>query len=295
MRNRDHGEGSADAVRSRCPASSANLGPGFDALALALSLYVEVEVEPADRLRISSSGEGSDLPTDGGHLAARVARSVLGHDRLSITVRSDIPVGRGLGSSAALAAATAAACAAPDPFAVAVRFDGHAENAAASVMGGLVAATIIDDHAIAEPLPLDPELSYAVLIPDQELSTEVARSLLPRSVPFGDAVANIGRMGLLLAGLADRHRLHSVAGDDRLHQTARSKLFPESTDLMQAMRDAGATVVCWSGAGPSLLGICSSETIASEVVERSKEALERLGVAGRALRLRAAVDGLTIE
>jgi homoserine kinase len=88
------------AVRARVPASSANLGPGFDALALALALYVEVEIEPADALTITAEGEGSDLPTTSEHLAAQVVRSIHGHDRFAITVRSDIPVGRGLGSSA---------------------------------------------------------------------------------------------------------------------------------------------------------------------------------------------------
>jgi homoserine kinase len=96
-------------VRARAPASSANLGPGFDALAIALARYVEVTIEPADRLQVTAEGEGSDLPADHTHLAARVAASVAGHDRLTIHVRSDIPVGRGLGSSAALAVAAAAA------------------------------------------------------------------------------------------------------------------------------------------------------------------------------------------
>src|ERR1039458_6605132 len=96
-------------MRARAPASTANLGPGFDALALALDLYVEVEVEPADRLTVRSEGEGAGLSDDAGHLAARVAMDVVGHDRLSITVRSQIPVGSGLGSSAALAVRAAAA------------------------------------------------------------------------------------------------------------------------------------------------------------------------------------------
>ena len=96
-------------MRARAPASSANLGPGFDVLALAVDRYVEVEVEPADRLTVRSEGEGAGMADDAGHLAARVAIDVAGHDRLAITVRSQVPVARGLGSSAALAAAAAAA------------------------------------------------------------------------------------------------------------------------------------------------------------------------------------------
>src|ERR1700682_5614502 len=126
-------------MRARAPASSANLGPGFDVLALALSVYVEVTVEPAARLRVEAEGEGADLPLDATHLAVRVATEVAGHDRLAIAVRSEIPVVRGVGSSAALAAAAAAAAGARDPLGVAAAFDGHPENAAASVLGGLVA------------------------------------------------------------------------------------------------------------------------------------------------------------
>ncbi|MGH9166165.1 MAG: homoserine kinase, partial [Acidimicrobiales bacterium] len=101
-------------MRARAPASSANLGPGFDTLAVALGLYVEVEVRPADALSVVSEGEGAELATDASHLAARIAIRVAGHDRLAITVRSSIPVARGLGSSAALAAAAAAAAGSPD-------------------------------------------------------------------------------------------------------------------------------------------------------------------------------------
>jgi homoserine kinase len=130
-------------VRARAPASAANLGPGFDVVALALDLYVEVEIEPARRLLVRAEGEGADIAADATHLAARVAIDVAGHDRLAITVRSEIPVARGLGSSAALAAAAAAAAGSKDPLGVAARVDGHPENAAASVVGGLVAATLV--------------------------------------------------------------------------------------------------------------------------------------------------------
>src|ERR1700686_2513095 len=111
-------------MRARAPASSANLGPGFDVLAVALGLYVEVTVESADRLAVSSNGEGSDLPADATHLAARVAIEVAGSDQLAITVHSEIPVGRGLGSSAALAVAAAAAGRARGGLAVGARGGG---------------------------------------------------------------------------------------------------------------------------------------------------------------------------
>lgn len=280
-------------MRAKAPASSANLGPGFDTLALALGLYVEVEVQEADRLTITSEGEGSDLPLDETHLAARVAVAVAGHDRLAIHVDSEIPVGRGLGSSAALAAAAAAAAGASDPLAVAAEVDGHPENAAASVAGGLVTATTVASLPVVTPLPLDADLAFVVLIPDRKLPTKEARAALPSSVPHADAAFNLGRMGLLLSGLADATRLRAEATEDRLHQAQRAPLFPESTALLAGLVDAGALASCWSGAGPTLLAICRSAT-ASDVRARGGELLAGLGVAGRALVLDADRRGLTI-
>jgi len=285
--------GTVPAVRARAPASTANLGPGFDVLALALGWYVEVEVVPASSLRIESSGEGADLPRDAGHLAARVASSVVGHDRLAITVRSEIPVARGLGSSAALAAATAAAAGAADPFKVAVEVDGHPENAAASVLGGLVAATVVGGRPRAVPLALDPGLAFVCLVPDRSLSTAEARRVLPSSVPRQDAVFNLGRLALLVAGLADRRLLAPEAAEDRLHQAQRSQLFPEAPALIDALLDGGARAACWSGAGPTLLAVCDREQV--EAVRRAgAQALEGMGVAGRAVELPADRQGLCL-
>jgi homoserine kinase len=281
-------------MRARAPASSANLGPGFDTLALALALYVEVEIEPADTLTLHTEGEGSELPSDATHMAARVAASVVGHDRLAIRVRSDIPVGRGLGSSAALAVAAAAAAGSPDPLAVAAAVDGHPENAAASVLGGLVAATTVSDRPLAAKLPLDPELRFVVLVPSRPLATSRARAALPAQVPHVDASFNLGRMGLLVAGLADRRLLVREATDDRLHQTARTPLFPESTHLLSGLLDAGALAACWSGAGPSLLAICAAAN-AARVRASGDELMAEAGVPGLSLLLEADLEGIVME
>jgi homoserine kinase len=263
-------------------------------LALALSLYVEVEVEPADALTVTAHGEGSDLPTTGDHLAAQVVRRVHGHDRFAITVRSDIPVGRGLGSSASLAAAAAAAAGADDPLAIAAEVDGHPENAAASVLGGLVTAATIEGRPLAFGLPLDDALAFVVLVPDRTLPTKEARAALPATVPHADAGFNLGRMGLLLAGLADHRRLVHEAMEDRLHQTQRASLFPESVALLEGLRDAGALASAWSGAGPSLLAVCTADSV--DAVQRAGERLlADHRVPGRSMQLAPDLQGLVVD
>src|SRR4051794_7771577 len=248
-------------------------------------------MSPADHLSVTAEGEGADLPTDSDHLAARVARTVTGHDRWAITVRSEIPVGRGLGSSAALASAAAAAAGAADPLAVATDVDGHPENAAASVLGGLVAASLVDGRPVAHRLPLDPALSFVVLVPDAPLPTVEARRALPAQVPHRDAAFNLSRMGILIGGLADHGRLTPAATADRLHQDARTKLFPEAPKLLDGLVAAGALASCWSGAGPSVLAICNGDT-APRVREAGEKILSDAGVAGRALLVRPDLRGL---
>ena len=283
-------------MRARVPASSANLGPGFDTLALALGLYVEVEVSEADAFSIRTEGHGADLPEVREHFAARVVQRVLGHDRVAIAVRSDIPLGRGLGSSAALAAAAAAAAGAGDRdvvLAVAAAVDGHPENAAASILGGLVAATTVDGSPVALHHPLDPDLRFVVVVPDRHLPTKEARAALPALVPHADAAFNLGRMGILLAGLADAGKLVAAATDDRLHQNQRTTLFPEANVLLEGLRSAGALATSWSGAGPSLLAFCTADT-AGAVAEAGEALLMATSVAGQVLTLEADHVGLVV-
>jgi homoserine kinase len=278
-------------MRARAPASSANLGPGFDALAVALDCYVQVEVEPAPALRVHSEGEGAGLADDASHLAVRVARSILGHDRIAVTVRSQIPVSRGLGSSAALAAAAAAAAGSDEPFSVAAAWDGHPENAAASVFGGLVAATDVEGKPSAAQLPLSAELAFVVIVPDRPLVTAEARAVLPDTLSRDDALFNLGRMGLLLAGMADPTLLTPAATADRLHQDARAALFPEAQALLEALVASGALASCWSGAGPSLLAIID-ESATDKVRAGALSALDDSGLSGRVLLLRSDRRGL---
>ncbi len=281
-------------MRARAPASCANLGPGFDTLAIALDRYVEVEVEPASKLIVRSEGEGAGMADDPSHLAARVAIDVAGTDRLAITVRSQIPVARGLGSSAALAVAAAAAAGASDPLAVAAHMDGHPDNAAASTVGGLVAAARVKGGVQAVRLALDVSLAFVVIVPDLTLSTARSRQALPNQVSRESAAFNLSRMALLIAGLADSRVLIGEATEDRLHQDYRSPLFPAAPKLLAGMTASGALAVCWSGAGPSLVGICKgaeSERVRSGAASSMAEA----AVPGEVLVLHPDMHGLVLE
>lgn len=242
-------------MRVRVPASSANLGPGFDTLAVALNLYTEVKVVESDRFAVEASGCGVEVAVDSSHLCAQVAREVLGHDNISVKVKSDIPLSRGLGSSAALAVATAAACGAYDAFVVASELEGHCENAAASYFGGLVVGTKIDDRYEARQLPIDPAIVAVVIIPDVRLSTKELRGVLPQSVPFADAVTNLGRLALAIASFGDVEQLEVALSQDLLHEQYREEVFPQAREMKSLLKEAGAVYSCWSGAGSTMIGL----------------------------------------
>ncbi len=280
------------ARRATAPGSSANLGPGFDALAVALDLPVTVTVRPADRLTVEARGEGADLPTGAQHLAARVVAGLLGHDHVAIEVESMIPVARGLGSSAALAAAAAAAAGAADPLSVAAEIDGHPENAAASVLGGLVAASQIDGRVHALRLPLDPTLAFVVVVPHTPLSTAEARQALPAQVALSDAAANLGRLALLIGALGDSARLTPELMHDRLHQPYRAQLLPEADEIMRLLIESGALAAAWSGAGPTMIGIVERST--GDAVVDSLRARLSGGLGGDAHLLTPDMRGLYV-
>lgn len=282
-------------MRARVPGSAANLGPGFDTLALALGVYVEVEIESAKSLIISTEGEGSDIPADESHMAVQVAREIIGHDRLAIRVKSDIPVSRGLGSSAALIVAASAAAGVDDPLEFAAKREGHPDNAAASVLGGLVTATEVEGKPIATSLFLDPDLAFVVLVPDLKLSTTAARQALPGDIPRSDAVFNLGRLGWLIAALGDGDYLQPEVMEDRLHQEQRTPLFPESPALLKGLIDGGASAACWSGAGPTLLGVVNNQDKAEKVRKAGEQAMADAAIPGEAWILEADTGGLQVD
>ena len=256
-------------------------------------MWTEVTVSPSDRLQLTVTGEGSSFPLNSSHFAAKIARQLLGHDRLRIDITSEIPVARGLGSSAALSVGVAAACGHPDPLSFVGLLEGHADNAAACVLGGFATGAIIDGRVVANRLPLDPSITFVVVIPDRHLSTKDARLALPIDVPLPDAVFNLSRMGALIAGFADHRKLVSGAFADRLHQGSRTTLFPESVAVLAALVEAGAFGATWSGAGPTLLATC--DVARAEAVRAAGEAaLASAGVAGRSLVVAPDRNGLVV-
>jgi homoserine kinase len=267
------------AVRVRVPATSANLGPGFDTLGLALALHDEVEVRAAgDKLDIEVTGEGAADIADAGekHLIVRSLR--VAFDDLDIPQPAGlmlrcvnrIPHGRGLGSSAAaivagLLAARALAGAPVDPAAVlplASMLEGHPDNVAPCLYGGLTIAwttTGAGGLPRAQAVRLDPrpEVSLVAFVAPAPVSTKVARGLLPATVPHADAAANAGRAALLVAALTARPDALLDGTEDRLHQDYRASAMPHTHDLVARLRAAGVPAVV-SGAGPSVLAFLTA-------------------------------------
>lgn len=260
-------------VRVRVPATSANLGPAFDAAGLALALHDEVEVWTcATGCSVEIVGEGADdLPTDDSHLVLRAVRAGLDaagivQPGLAMAAVNRIPHGRGLGSSAAATVAglvaarelarTVGRAAALDDEAVIARattFEGHADNVGATLRGGLTLVwTESGGRGRSARLDVDPRIRPVVLVPQARLSTSRARGLIPESVPHRVASFNVARTALLVAALTREPSLLSAATDDRLHQPYRAGAFPESMALLESLRAAGFAAAI-SGAGPSVL------------------------------------------
>lgn len=255
-------------VRVRVPASSANLGPGFDALGLALALYDEVEVEVTDGgLTIDVAGEGAEaVPRDESHLLVRALRATLTHfgrclPGLAIRCRNGIPQERGLGSSAAAIVAGVAAghslagqLLGGDALQLAAELEGHADNVAPSLLGGL-ALVWRDNHSHRfHALHLAPhrDLCPVLLIPGERSATTVTRELLPSHIPHADAAFNAARCALLVQALTTRPDLLLPATEDRLHQTYREPAYPATLRLVRTLRDNGVPATI-SGAGPTVL------------------------------------------
>ena len=294
-------------VTVRVPATSANLGPGFDALGLALTLYNEVEACAADSTTVTVEGEGAGrLPANEKNVvvrAIRLAYSAAGRAAEPVAVRcvNRIPPARGLGSSAAawvggLAAGNALLGSPFDRAALlrlAARAEGHPDNVAAAVYGGLTVAAGEGDAVMALTLPVPAQLVWVTLIPAITSSTAEARAVLPATVPRADAVFNVQRVALLLASLQTGNvDALGAALADRLHQPYRRQLFPWLPAVVEAARVAGALGCVLSGAGPSLLAVARHEAAADAVAAALERALASAGVGGTARALAVDTEGV---
>jgi homoserine kinase len=271
-----------DAVHVRVPATSANLGPGFDALGLALALHDVVEARVAGTgVRVEVRGEGAgDLPTDATHLVVRAmvaAFGALGEDPPGVRVMcvNRIPQARGLGSSSAaiVAGLLAARGLAVDGaerlddaavLALATELEGHPDNVAPCLLGGLTIAWT--DAGTGRAVRLEPVagLRPAVYVPATRGLTAEARAALPPQVPHADAAFNTGRAALLVHALTAEPALLLAATEDRLHQDYRAPGMPASADLVRRLRASGVPAVV-SGAGPSVLALIGQDETAPEV------------------------------
>ncbi len=254
----------------RVPASSANLGPGFDVLGAALGLHLELEVIETGRFAVQTDLE---LPCDRSNLVVRAFERLHPADDFSFTISSSIPLSGGLGSSAA---ATLAGLMAADHLfeldadllAHASALEGHSDNAAAALAGGFVISVGARIRRIEAPMGLEAVL----VVPDEPVRTQQARAALPELVPMADAVRNVAWASLLTLGLATGD-FEAIADGlhDALHQAYRAHLFPRSAALMARATELGALGATVSGAGPTILFWCRYEHTGTVLQALSRE------------------------
>jgi len=272
------------------PGSSGNLGPGFDTLALAVSLRCLASAEPAETMTITEDGSTSRLRQK--DMIHRAVDMAVGRP-MHLTLSNEIPRARGLGSSSAVTASVAAAAMKSvgdeggrlKVFEIVSELEGHADNAAAAVFGGFVAAT----SSGIKQMALHDSLHLVVGIPDSTLRTRDARRALPETLSYEAVARTISRLSFLLAGLADGDvDSLSHAGGDEVHEIPRASLSPVSGELMDAARSAGAAHACWSGAGPSVLAFTTTASRGRVVGAMGGV----LGMSGEVLALRVDYEGI---
>ncbi|HAP55451.1 MAG TPA: homoserine kinase [Spirochaetaceae bacterium] len=302
--------------RITVPATSANIGPGFDAMGLALSLYNRFEINQADRTKVLGCEEQFAGPDNLFLQAFRHAAGLLGIGvpEIELTVDAEIPLARGLGSSAAMivggvAAAFVAAGMGGEGFdedekrrifEIAAALEGHPDNAAPAVFGGFCSSILKNEdspRAFYARCSVDPNWRFHALIPPFELSTRKARAALPDSIPRRDAVFNLGRAALLaLAFQTRRLDLVTAACEDKIHQPYRAPLIAGYEEITRMCEKTGARAVWLSGAGPTIMALSSGGAGTKELFAVLNRELEsRPEGAWRQLALRADDTGLKVE
>ncbi|GAB7386536.1 homoserine kinase [Bacillaceae bacterium] len=299
---------SSQRIRVRVPASTANLGPGFDTIGMAFQLYTTVTVSPAERTSIRMFGRDVEgIPADKKNLIYQVMEKVFvaagePMPELAITVENEIPLTRGLGSSAAaiIGALIAANRFLATPFSteeiyrMATELEGHPDNVGASLFGGIVVATM-EEKEVPYIKLLPPEgLRAVVAIPDFPLATEKAREVLPETYPRRDVVHSISHASLLVAALATgRIEWLKKAMQDRIHQPYRASLVPGLERLLREATEYGALGAALSGAGPTLIALVNGEE--ERLKQFMRDTLEREGITCEVLTLLPDIDGVQVE
>ncbi|SMF89168.1 homoserine kinase [Paenibacillus uliginis N3/975] len=300
----------SESVRIKVPASTANLGPGFDTLGMALSLYAWIEMKQDDRTAFHLYGdEMKGVPEDKSNLIYKVAQMVFDEagisvPELAISMCSDIPLTRGLGSSASAIVGSLAAANAligsplPDSklFDMATNLEKHPDNVGASLFGGIIAAAWDGSHADYVRIEPPVNLDTLVVIPDFHLSTAKAREALPEQFSLSDAVYNISRSSLMTAALASgRLDLIGAAMRDRIHQPYRAALVPGMAEILDEAPNRGALGIALSGAGPTLIALIQR---GDERVESLKsylmETMKKEGISASSLLLQPDVEGVKV-
>jgi homoserine kinase len=294
----------------RVPATTANLGPGFDCLGLALQIWNTIVVgESSGGVRVSLRGGSEGLPPDRSNLVLRSMEEVFrrAHRRfpdVCVTMTNRIPIGRGLGSSAAAIAGGVVAANAwlgdklsrDQLLALAAELEGHPDNVSAALLGGLT--IVVREGARTFAAGVRPPRGWrAVLfIPEHTLSTKFARKVLPRQVSREDAVYNIGRAALLVhAFSAGDARWLNLGTGDRLHQPYRARLVPGMNELSEAARGAGAHGVALSGAGPSLVAFAADEKEGARIARALERRARELEIAGTARTVALSTRGAYVR
>lgn len=303
-------------IRVRVPASSANLGPGFDALGLAMGLHLRCTLRPSSQgLRIAAQGSASEgIPADANNLIWQIFSKRAGPQagqNFELVIENDIPLGRGLGSSAAAVLAGLALAnevnggggegqTRQNLIERATEIEGHPDNAAAAVMGGFVASCQTESGSVlALPCAAPDNFEALLVIPQFQLSTESARAALPGQYARQDAVFNVQRVALLLAALQNgRIDLLGEAMRDRIHQPYRAPLVPGFEEILKLRNIPGLLGTALSGAGPSVLAFCQplpGNSAQDAPAAAIQDCFRKNNVESSAVRLPIDHDGIVIE
>lgn len=297
-------------VRVKVPASTTNLGPGFDCLGLALKLYnvVQMEKTRGSKITIEMEGEGKDdLPRDKRNMIFPALEAVferVGEDPKGLRIRqiNNIPLGRGLGSSAATRLAgivgasrlLGAHLSAGEILSLAAQLEGHPDNVAASLLGGLVIVAKTPEGFRWVKMDFPVSLKVVLVIPEVHVPTRRARNVLPRTIPISDAVFNLSRLGIFLSSLALKKWENLLfATEDKLHQPYREPLIPGMKQVFEAAKGAGARAVFLSGAGSGIAALVDKDE--ETVAEAMREAFISKGLRTKTMLLDIDKEGTSLD